>query len=52
MYLYKNIFTHCQNPHTLKLWEATFKLESLKQVTNESATEIKVKLDLYSESSA
>lgn len=40
----------CQNPHTLKLWETTFTLASLKQVRNESAPAVKVKLDLCCES--
>lgn len=39
-------------PPYYKALRANFNLESLKQVRNESATEIKVKLDLYSESSA
>lgn len=51
IYLYKNVFIHCQHSHILKLWEVISKLASLKQVRNESAAAIKVKLDLYCESS-
>lgn len=51
-HIYLNIHINicCQNPHTLKLWETTFTLASLKQVRNESATAVKVKLDLCCES--